>query len=382
MIADQPSPPWTAGLARDSGTRVGACVMTRRRLLVLGAASAAGVLAGCGLAPTSTSLAPRPSTTPTPLTPTASITAANASRIRALGVLPANDRRLRGVAWSPDGSLVAAGGQFNVHLWNVQTGKPVATWRGHTSQINAVAWSATNSLVASASDDGTIRVWQPSDGSVTHVLGGMPNDPISLSWSPDGTLLVAGDYFGRVLVWDVQRGRVVSTRTGPPLGGGRGAGAHAVYTVAWSPDGARILTTRYDGWVLVWEGASGSTLAALQVASQPNGVAWSPDGRRFSSSHDDGTVHLWDAATDHSISVLAAHPGDGWAFPLAWSPDGTVLAVARETGLVQWYDARQGSELAALQGHSAPVWALRWAPNGLRVATASDDGTVRLWGVH
>ncbi len=355
--------------------------VTRRAFLTL---TAAAVVAGCAPAHSSAS-APTtsPSASPTPplLTPAARIELANAAHVAALGAFAAHeDGRLRSTAWSPDGTLVAAGGERDVHVWDASSGRATATWHGHTDLVCGLAWSGTSSLLASASDDGTIRLWQ-HDGTVVRVLGGRQDDPLSLAWSPDGKRLAAGAYSGPVQVWDITTGTSSPGWSGPPFGRGGGSYPHAAYGISWSPDGHRIISTRYDGFLLVWDATTGTLLAPLHVDSLPNSVAWSPDGRSFTSSHDNGSVRVWDATSYRTTAVLTAHNEDGWAFPMAWSPDGQIVAVARDTGLVQLYDVHHATELAALTGHLASVWSLGWAANDLRIATASDDGTVRLWGV-
>src|SRR5262249_38917974 len=124
MIPDRrtPSHPWTLPVPR------------REVLLQALALAVSSGLAGCASAASTRTPA---AMTPTPLlrTPLGLIEPSNASRIAALGVLRPNDYYLRGVAWSPDGRRVAAGGARNLHLWDIASGQVVGTWRGHTGQL-------------------------------------------------------------------------------------------------------------------------------------------------------------------------------------------------------------------------------------------------------
>jgi WD40 repeat protein len=298
-------------------------------------------------------------------------------------VLSPDDAYLRGVAWSPDGSKVAAGGGMDVHLWDVSSGQVIGTWHGHTGPIYGMAWSPRTNLLASSSADGTVRLWNGADGSTVRVLRDPAISPVSVNWSPTGATLAVGSFNGSVALVEADTGSISVLPGGPPRQNARGSNPYAVYGVSWSPDGTRLVSTRYDGYIFVWDVHSTRALATLRVDSLPNAVVWSPDGNRFASSHDDGTVHFWDGTTyEAGMTLSVALDQDGWAFPMAWSPDGQLLAVARQTGLVQWWDTSSAKQLAALSGHVGGVWAIGWSPDGTRVASASDDTTVRLWGIR
>ncbi len=359
------------------GTRSG---MSRRSLLAL---AAAGFMAAC--VPTQRTQAPPTKTpVPTPLAPAERITPENATHVTQLAVLNPTDGRVRGIAWSPDGERVAAGGTTGVHLWDAVTGVEVGTLHGHTDLIYALAWSPANGLLASASYDHTVRVWNTQQGTAAQVLGAGPTgSPVySVAWSPDGSKLVSGTKDGDVMVWDATTGERLATWRGPPPQVAGGRNPYVVWGVAWSPDGRRIASTRYDGLVLVWDAGSGEALTILKTDSLPNRVGWSPNGTRFATTHDDGTTLLWDGASYKNTAVLSADTEAGWAFAVTWSPDGRMLASSRETGLLQLWDATSQAVLAELRGHGTEVWGVAWSPDGLRLASASDDTTVRLWGAR
>jgi WD40 repeat protein len=281
--------------------------------------------------------------------------------------------------------VLAAGGAQNIHLWDVTTGEKIGTWRGHQSQIYGLAWSAAHGMLASASGDGTVRIWDTRQGTTVKILGGSNTDEVySLAWSPDGSKVVAGSRAGTVVLWDAATGKRLAAWTGPAMQGAVGPNPYAVWGVAWSPDGKRIVSNRYDKKVLVWDTASGKNLALLTPDSQPNGVTWAPDGARFATSGDDGSVQFWDGMSYKNTAVLSGgvSDGDGWAYGVTWTPDGGVLAVSRAVGSVQLWDTSAGSRLATFTAHEAATWTAAWSPDGLRLATGSDDTTVAVWGVR
>ncbi len=322
--------------------------------------------------------------TPMPLTPSTPITAGNAGRLAQLTQFSPRDGYLRGLAFSPDGRILAAG-SYVIHVWDVVTGEQVGIWKGHGDQVYALSWSAASGMLASASADGTVRIWDAGSGSTVHVLSMPEKAPaFSVDWSPDGTKLVAGTLAGTVELWDAQTGQHLVTWVGPALNKPVGKrNPFAVWGVAWSPDGHTVASTRYDMHVLVWDVAAGRLRASLTPDSQPNGVAWLPDGSGLASSDDGGSVQLWDAHVGYaSARRLQAHENAGWTFPMVWTPDGTLLACATDEGLVQLWDMRTATELYPLQAHQTSIWGLALSRDAARLATASDDGTARVWGIR
>lgn len=230
-----------------------------------------------------------------------------------------------------------------------------------------------------------MRLWQTRQGSALHVLTNPANTPFfSVAWSPDGGRVCAGAEDGSVTIWNAQTGAHIATWSGPPDGpslGGRFP--FAAWGIAWSPDGKRIVSTRYDDLLLVWDVAGGTSRAIPKTDSQPNTVAWAPGGDWFALTDDQGKVTVWNGArlTRGADLVDSNQVEAGWSYGLAWSPTGALVAESRESGIVQLWDVQAGRDLAVLRGHTSQVWGLAWSPGGLRMASAGDDGTVRLWGV-
>jgi WD40 repeat protein len=289
---------------------------------------------------------------------------------------------LRAAAASPDGGTIATGGVTEVQLWDARSGAARKRLAGHTEQVYGLAWSPTNGLLASGSFDGTARLWEAGRDQALQTFDCGPTASVfSVAWSADGRELACGVLDGRVFLWDIVTGtqRQVLSRPAGPSRGGRYP--YAAWGVAWAPDGKRVVSTRYDDLLLLWNLSTGESSAIPKTDSQPNTVVWAPSGQVFAMTDDDGKVILWDGASAERRATFAGHSEAGWSYGLAWSPDSAMVASGRQAGIVQIWDAHTGSELALLQGHSDAIWGLAWSPDGARLVSASDDGTARIWGV-
>jgi eukaryotic-like serine/threonine-protein kinase len=216
--------------------------------------------------------------------------------------------RVHTVAWSPDGSRIASGGDDNtVHVWNASSGAHIFIYRGHRNWHEA-GWS-DQSL-------GMSGKWIPAAAG-------------TVAWSPDGSRLASGGWDHLVRVWDVLTGSHIFTYTGH---------TSWVNAATWSPDGSRIASADQEGIVRVWDAIPrGNTFIYCGHASSVNAVAWSPDGTRIASASDDKTVQLWDAIPEGNTFIYRGHAGRVNA--VAWSPDGSRIASASDDKTVQVWKA-------------------------------------------
>ena len=149
----------------------------------------------------------------------------------------------------------------------------------------------------------------------------------------------------------------------------------AVENVAFSPDGARILTTSADKTAKLWDAASGKLLASFDHLGGVLHALFSPDGARILTASMDNTAKLWDAA---SGKLLASFQHQNWIWHGAFSADGTRILTASADKTARLWDARSGKLIASFD-HQDEVNDAVFSPDGARILTASKDKTAKLW---
>ncbi len=277
---------------------------------------------------------------------------------------------IRSVAWSPDGSrLATASWDGTARIWDAGAGRELLALSGHASQLNSLAWSPDGSRLATGGWGGLVTVWDAASGRELSSLRGHAGRVWSVAWSRDGARLATGGADRTARVWDVAGARELHTfkqHTGD------------VICVDWSPDGKFLATASMDGTARVWATAGGpKTLVLEGHADCVHSLSWSPDGRRLATASRDNTVKVWDTASGRELAVFNGHAGS--IHSVAWSPDGTLLATANSDGTAQVWDASSGRDVLVLGRSKSPVNSVAWSPDGSLLATGSADGTAKVW---
>jgi WD40 repeat protein len=247
---------------------------------------------------------------------------------------------------------------------------------GHSSGVQAVAFSPDGQTLVSASSDRTIRFWdlktrQPSGEPLT----GHDSRIQAIAYSPDGKILASGGFDNKVLLWDVATRKTV----GQPLTGATGA----IWAVAFSPDGKTLVAGSDDKNLYVWNLATQESVgkAVSGHADAVYTVAYSPDGKTLASGGYDNKITLWDTATWQPIGQpLTGHTAAVWS--VAFSPDGKLLASGSDDRkVILWNVANHQPEGEPLMGHTDRVYTVAFSPNGQFLASGSSDTRIILWYV-
>ncbi|MFF7171753.1 nSTAND1 domain-containing NTPase [Streptomyces pseudovenezuelae] len=266
---------------------------------------------------------------------------------------------------------------------------PLATpLTGHSGAVYLTSFSPDGKLLASASYDRTVRLWDVSDRRHPRALGkplaGGTSWVSSAVFSPDGRTLAAAGDDGRIRRWDLADPRHPKP-LGAPLTGHRGT----IYLIAFSPDGRTLASAGEDRTVRLWDtrGAKRPPTVLSGAGAAVRSVAWSPDGHTVAAGGDDNSIRLWDTTDVRRPRaydrVLRGHTG--LVHSVAFSPDGTELASGSADDSVRLWDVRDPADASQigspLTGHTGPIWSVAFSPDGRMLAAASADSTASLWNV-
>jgi WD40 repeat protein/serine/threonine protein kinase len=241
------------------------------------------------------------------------------------------DPSISGVDWNQSGDIAAGGSDGSVFVWNTTNGNQTAQLRGHTSRVRSVAWSPDNELLATGGTDNKVILWDVSRHEPVRTLSGHRHPISSVDWSPDGNWLVSADWFQNVKVWEATTGR---EKINMRLHAFEADGAGGQNSVAWSPDGQLIAAGSCEGVIVVWDANTGREVQVMRGhVANVRAVAWHPDGTRLVSGSLDRTVRVWNVDTGEELLVFS---GEAEVSCVGWSPDGRSVAAAGEGSARMW----------------------------------------------
>lgn len=284
-----------------------------------------------------------------------------------------HDNSVYSVSYSLDGKrLATASADGTARLWDTESGRQLAVFRGHKGDVNMAKLSPDGRWLATAGDDGIVRLWTVSPPQSRFVCRGHSGEVISVAFAPDGKTLASAGKDG-VILWDTAAARLrqrLVAHDGP------------IRDLVFSPDGRILATASRNGICQLWDTATAriqSTLTNPQKTSVEC-LSFSHDGRTVAIGGEDSKIRLWNVASGNEASTLSSHFES--VSSISFSPDDRTLAASSRNGTVWRWDLGRARPLSVLMSHSNCVWDVKYSPDGRTLAIASSDGTVKLWDAN
>lgn len=198
------------------------------------------------------------------------------------------------VDWQNNSTFASCSTDMCIHVCRLGSERPLKTFQGHTNEVNAIKWDPSGMLLASCSDDMTLKIWSMKQDSCVHDLQAHNKEIYTIKWSPTGIgsnnpnaniLLASASFDSTVRLWDVERGVCTHTLT---------RHQEPVYSVAFSPDGKFLASGSFDKCVHIWDTASGSLVNSYRGTGGIFEVCWNSVGDKVGASASDGSVCVLD----------------------------------------------------------------------------------------
>ncbi|OGW26595.1 MAG: hypothetical protein A2X59_06590 [Nitrospirae bacterium GWC2_42_7] len=247
-----------------------------------------------------------------------------------------------------------------------KTYEKASVLKGHSKDVQAVAFSPDGTILATGSSDKTVMLWTTDTWKTIKTLEGHEEEVKALAFSPDGKMLASGDKDKRILLWDVVSGKQT----------GKIKAYDSVNALSFSPDGKLLAIAADDNVIALWDIAKNEVSKKLKGhKDNVNSIAFSPDGKTLASGSKDSMVVIWDAATGEAlVNTRGGHIND--VLCLAFSPDGKVVATGGADYLIFIWDSKTGESIHRLMRHSEGVRSVVFSPDSKVMVSVEGKSSV------
>ncbi len=276
------------------------------------------------------------------------------------------------VAIAPDQTMLASGSQDKtIRLWDLETAKECFRLQGHSHFVQAIAFHPQQqTLLASGSRDRTVQLWDLQQRQAIRTLIGHGAAVNAVAFSPpDGQMLVSASADKTVKLWNPDTEELITTLVGHRL---------AVNAIAFSPVAPLLVSASADSTIRVWDCVTWEAVHTLVGhTAAVTAVAVAPDGKIMASGSQDRTIRLWDTDSWQCIRILSGH---AWMISaLAFSNHGKVLVSSSWDKTLKLWCIDTGKTIDVLSGHTDSVTCVAIAADGQVIVSGSQDHSIKIW---
>ena len=240
---------------------------------------------------------------------------------------------------------------------------------GHTSAVTRAVWSHNGTRILSASEDHTLKLWDPRSAQCIRTFDGHRGPVTSAAFSRDDQRILSASWDRTLKLWDTQSAQCIHTFHGHK---------HAVTSAAFSHDEQRILSFSKDHTLKLWDPRSGQCIRTFEGHQDlVESAAFSHDDQRIISASSDRTLKLWDPDSGRCLRTFEGH--QSWATFAAFSHDDQRILSASIEGTLMLWDSQSGQSIRTFKGHEDGITSAAFSHDDQRILSASGDYTLKLW---
>jgi len=274
------------------------------------------------------------------------------------------------VEFSPNGTHLASGsGDRTIRIWNIRDGKLVKVLRGHKDGIKDLVYSKDGNYILSGGKDESVRLWSVDDGKCLQVLKGHKRDILSVDISPDGHYAVSGSKDYTIRLWNLHTERCVRVME---------IDSSYIHAVRFSVDGKTLISGSSDGKIRYWDVRTGEMTDVISAHNSiVQSIAIDPLGEFSASASWDHTIKLWKTTNKRDALILDGHKDK--VYDIAFSAENNLLVSAGKDRKIAIWNTKSGRLVRTLQGRVDFMNAADFSWDNRYIGTAGIDGNVYLW---
>ncbi|OCQ90436.1 serine/threonine protein kinase [Nostoc sp. MBR 210] len=279
------------------------------------------------------------------------------------------------VAFAPNGQILASGSDDQtIKLWNLATGTEISTLKGHLKWIWAIAFHPDGKILASGSADKTVKLWNLATAEEIRTLTGHTDGVAAVAFSPNSQTLASASLDQTIKLWDLATGKLIRTLEGH---------SQTVATIAFSPDGKTLASGSWDKTIKLWNVATGKQIRTLEGHTQLIlSLAFSPDGKTLASGSKDKTIKIWNVATGETIRTLKQHTDKVNSVAYGKTGNGTILASGSSDNTIKLWNPANGAEIRTLKRDSGYIYSVAISADGQAIASGgSAENIIKIWPI-
>ena len=273
------------------------------------------------------------------------------------------------IKYSPDGTKMAVASGIGIWIYDVETTEELDLFSGHTSRVRSIDFSEDGTMIASGSQDNTVRVWDVATGMEIRTFTGHTDAVTSVTFNPNANMIASSSHDKTARLWDLSTGTEQYTFT---------AHTKALTSVAFNDDGTQLATTGFDNIIRIWDVNTYNEIRTLTGHEKGvYSIDFSPDGTKLVSGGLDKKVHVWDVSTGHKLRTFEGHTSH--INSVAFTPNGLLIGSGSHDKTIRIWGVNSGEERYTIDEQLSWVNSIAFSPDGKTLASADVEGTIRIW---